>query len=135
VKPAKTSLSTFKQHVNSHGVPGGPEFDVGVFEIAQGCLQVVQPPTLSFIQFTASSQRLSVAPGSQRLAQTQFAHLEEVVRNFYDIIPENLFKIQALKTMRSSLTRSLNAMMAMNAWSTLSMLRTLLVSWQHIDQI
>jgi hypothetical protein len=40
-----------------------------------------------------SSQHLSVAPGSQCLAQTQFAHLEETVRNFYDIIPENLFKI------------------------------------------
>jgi hypothetical protein len=50
-KAAKTPFSTFKQDVNSHGVPGGPEFDVGVFEFAQGCLQVVQPPTLSFSQF------------------------------------------------------------------------------------
>ena len=31
----------------------------------------------------------------QHLAQTQFAHLEEVVRNFYDIIPRNLVKYGA----------------------------------------
>jgi hypothetical protein len=51
-----------------------------------------------------SNLQLSSSANSQRLAQTQFAHLEEVVRNFYDIIPDNVFIIQALKTIRSSLS-------------------------------
>jgi hypothetical protein len=51
-----------------------------------------------------SNLQLSSSSIPQRLAQTQFAHLEEVVRNIYDIIPKNLFKIQAMKTIRSSLS-------------------------------
>jgi hypothetical protein len=38
-KHPKTTFSTFKQDENLHGVPGGPEFDVGIFEISRGCLQ------------------------------------------------------------------------------------------------
>jgi hypothetical protein len=53
-------------------------------------MQTIQPPTLSFRQFIM-------------LGSNTISHLEEAVRNFHDIILENLFKIQALKTIRSSL--------------------------------
>jgi hypothetical protein len=33
-KTSKTTFSTFKQDENPHGVPGGPEFDAGIFEIS-----------------------------------------------------------------------------------------------------
>jgi hypothetical protein len=55
-KPTKTPFSTFKQHENSHGVPGGPGLDVDVFEFEQGCLQAIQPPTLLFSQSTTPVQ-------------------------------------------------------------------------------
>jgi hypothetical protein len=52
-KISKTTLSTFKQDENPHGVLGGPDFDASIFEISRGCLQVVEPPTLLFNQFVA----------------------------------------------------------------------------------
>jgi hypothetical protein len=52
-KTSKLTFLTFKKHVNPHGVPDGPKFVVGIFEISRGCLQVVEPPTLFFNQFTA----------------------------------------------------------------------------------
>jgi hypothetical protein len=64
-KPTKTPLSTLKQHENSHGVPGEPEIDVDVCEFEQRCLQAIQPPTLLFIQFTASLQ--FAVPSSNRV--------------------------------------------------------------------
>jgi hypothetical protein len=50
-KTSKTTFLTFKHDENPHGVPDGPEFDAGIFEISRGCLQVVEPPTLLFNQF------------------------------------------------------------------------------------
>jgi hypothetical protein len=52
-KTSKTTFSTFKHDENPHGVPDGPDFDAGIFEISRGCLQVVEPPTLLFNQFVA----------------------------------------------------------------------------------
>jgi hypothetical protein len=53
-KPAKTPLSTLKQHEKFHGVPGEPEIDVDVCEFEHRCIQDIQPPTLLFIQFAMS---------------------------------------------------------------------------------
>jgi hypothetical protein len=33
-KSSKTTFSTFKQDENTHGLPDGPEFDVGIIENA-----------------------------------------------------------------------------------------------------
>ena len=44
-KPTKTPFSTLKHDEHSHGVPGGSRLDFDIFELAQMCLQVVQPPT------------------------------------------------------------------------------------------
>jgi hypothetical protein len=52
-KPAKTPLSTLKQHENSHGVPGEPHIDVDVCEFDQIFLKDTQPLTLLFIQMAA----------------------------------------------------------------------------------
>ena len=47
-KPSKIIFSTFKRDENPHGLPNGPDFDAGIFEISRGCIQVVEPPTLLF---------------------------------------------------------------------------------------
>jgi hypothetical protein len=61
VKPTKTSSSTFKQCLNSHGVPGEIVFVVYVVKFEWEYLQVDQPQTLFFIMFTVPSLQHQVS--------------------------------------------------------------------------